>query len=431
MDRRASRSIHDPEEGYRPVRASIVIGVALLVMGSCTRANEPKIRDRQASRTVALPDLSRLEESVQVQLRERYAALMMKQNDPGTSDDDLAEGYGEMGTLFLAAEILDPAEAALLNAQTLAPRQMRWPYYLGHLYRTKGDIASAATAFERALTLAPNDVATMTWLGEAALDRGRTDIADRFFTKALAIEPRSAAAQYGLGRAQLANRSYAPAAQHLEEALALDGKASVVHYPLAMAYRGLGDARSAEVHLQQRGNQRIRKDPLLKALDDLLHSALTYEKNADEAGSRGEWTAAVDYLKKAVTLAPTRASPHHKLGTALFYLGDRRGAVDEFTEALRLSPSFAVAHYALGVIHLDAREYPQAIASFSAAIRSDPVYVDARVGLADALRRSGQLKASVSEYERILKIDPGSSRAGVGYEAALSELKRIRTESPR
>jgi tetratricopeptide (TPR) repeat protein len=198
-----------------------------------------------------------------------------------------------------------------------------------------------------------------------------------------------------------------------------------------MAYRGLGDHHRAESHLQQRGTLQIQPDPLRKALDDLLHSALTYEKNADVAGNRGEWAAAAEYLRKAVALAPTRASPRHKLGTALFYMGDRRGAFEQFHEAVRLSPTFAAAHYALGVLHEEAGEHQLAIASFSAAIKSDPVYVDARLGLADALRRSGQLAQSLSEYERILTIDPGASRAQFGYAAARSALKRTTIDSPR
>ena len=143
---------------------------------------------------MALPDLSRLEESVQAQLRERYAALAAKQKDPETPTADLGTEYGEMGKLLMAAEFHDPAEASFLNAEALAPGDMRWPYYLGHLYRTKGDIPNAMAAFERALRLAPTDVPTMIWLGESALDQGRPDVAEPLFTKALSLQPRSAAA---------------------------------------------------------------------------------------------------------------------------------------------------------------------------------------------------------------------------------------------
>jgi tetratricopeptide (TPR) repeat protein len=406
------------------VRASILIGAAALLVGGCAAGDEPGTQ--QPMRAVALPDLSRLEESVQAQLRDRYAALARKQRDPRTPAGDLATEYGEMGKLLLAAEFLDPAEAALLNAQALAAHTAMWPYYLGHLYRKKGDIPNAAGAFERALRLMPGDVPTMTWLGESALDQGRPDAAEPLFARAVSLEPGSAAAHYGLGRAALGRKDYVGAAQHLEQALALDSKASVIHYSLAMAYRGLGEQGKAESHLRQRGTVPIKPDPLMKALGDLLDSALTYERNADVAGSRGEWSAAAEYLRKAVALAPTRASPHHKLGTALFYLKDRPGAVQEFQEAVRLSPDFSAAHYALGVVHEEAGEHQQAIGSFTAALASEPLNVDARLGLADALRRSGQHRRSLSEYERLLKMDSGAVRARFGYAAALVRLNRYR-----
>lgn len=407
------------------MKNALVISIALLSVGGCATENEQKAHDRQLL-PVTLPDLSRLEESVQAQLRERYAALTAKRNDPRTPGRDLATEYGEMGKLLLAAELFDPAEAALLNAQALAADTMTWSYYLGHLYRKKGDIPKATVAFERSLRLSPSDVPTMTWLGEAALDQGKPDTAEPLFAKAVSLEPRSAAAHYGLGRSALGRKDFGGAARHLEEALALDGKASVIHYSLAMAYRGLGDQQRAESHLQQRGTLQTKPDPLMKALDELLNSALTYERNADVAGSRGEWSEAVEYLRKAVALAPTRASPHHKLGTALFYLKDRRGAADEFQEALRLSPDFSAAHYALGVLHDEAGAYQQAISSFSAALALEPGNLDARLGLANAMRRSGQLGRSLSEYERILKVDSGAVAARFGYAAALVRLNRYR-----
>jgi tetratricopeptide (TPR) repeat protein len=405
---------------------AIVVTVAALLAGACAAFNHEKAGDLQNLRMVVLPDLSRLEESVQTQLRERYGTLSAKQNDPAASDADLATEYGETGALLMAAGLNDPAEAALLNAEALAPHEMRWPYYLGHLYRAKGDIPSSTSAFERALRSAPNHVPTLLWLAEAALDQGTPDSAERLFAKAASLEPRSAAAHYGLGRAALARKDFARAAHSLEEALAIDNKASVIHYSLAMAYRGLGDHQRAESNLRRRGTIPIQPDPLRKALDDVLQSALTYEKNADAAGNRGEWAGAAEYLTKAVALAPTRASPRHKLGTALFYLKDRPGAFEQFQEAVRLAPGFAAAHYALGVLHEEADEYDRAIDSYSAAIKSEPANVDARLGLANAFRRSGRLAASLSEYERVLTIDPRLVKARFGYAAALIRLGRYR-----
>ena len=408
------------------------VSVIVLLAGSCACRNEPTVDDRQTLRPVPLPDLSRIEESVQAQLRERYAALTEKQKDPGAPAADLGTQYGEMGALLMAAEFRDPAEASLLNAQALAPGDMRWPYYLGHLYKTKGDMPSAIAAFERALQSAPNDVPTMAWLGEAALDQGRPDTAESLFNRALSLQPRSIAARYGLGRTALVKQDYIRAAQNLEQALALDDKASIIHYPLAMAYRGLGDRHKAELHLQQRGTVQIQPDdPLKKALDESLHSALTYETNGDAAGNRGQWPAAVEYLRKGVALAPTRASLRSKLGTALFYTGDRRGAFEQFQEAVRLSPRLAIAHYSLGVMHEEVGEHLRAIESFSAAVQSEPDYLDARLGLANALRRSGQLEPSLSQYEQILRMDPRAVQARFGSAAALIRLRRYQEARSR
>jgi tetratricopeptide (TPR) repeat protein len=403
------------------VKAALFVSVVVLMAGSCASQSD----NRQTLRAVALPDLSRIEESVQAQLRERYAALTAKQNNPGTSVAELGTEYGEMGKLLMAADFRDQAEAAFLSAQALAPGDMRWSYYLAHLYMTNGDVPRSTAALERTLKAAPDDVPTMIWLGGSALDRGQPDDAEPLFAKALSLQPRSVAARYGLGRTLLAKQDYARAAENLEQALALDGKASIIHYPLAMAYRGLGDPQRAESHLQQRGTLPVKPDdPLIKELDELLQSALTYEVRGDTASNKGDWAAAAAYLRKAVVLAPERASVRRKLGTALFYTGDRGGALEQFQEAVRLAPAFALAHYSLGVIHEEMGRHQQAIESFSAALQSEPANVDARLGLADALRRTGRLEPSLSQYEQILKIDPRAVRARFGYAAALIRLKR-------
>ena len=182
------------------MRAAIGSQRVVLLAGACVRRTSRRPAIDGPCAPVALPDLSRLEESVQAQLRERYAALTAKQNDPATPAADLATEYGEMGKLLLAAEFRDPAEAALLNAQALAPGDMRWPYYLGHLYRTKGDIPNATAAFERALRSAPNDVPTMIWLAEAALDQGTAG------RRRTALHE-SAVASASLGRGALRSRT--------------------------------------------------------------------------------------------------------------------------------------------------------------------------------------------------------------------------------
>jgi tetratricopeptide (TPR) repeat protein len=369
---------------------------------------------------VSLPDLSGAATSVQDQIRAAHATLTRQIETPATRPAELAQAYGELGKLLMAAEFAQAAEPCLLNAQMLAPREMRWPYYLGHLYKDQGASDKSRSSFERALQLRPDDFATLVWLGEAYLAQDRPEAAEPLFARAQSLQPRTAAAAAGLGRAALAKRDYAGAVKHLEEALALDPEAATVQYSLAMAYRGAGDVAKAEAHLQQRGKADIRvPDPLMQEVRGMLRSATSFESLGISALEGGDAAAAAAYFRKGLELAPDTASLHHRLGTALFLSGDARGAQVEFDAALRLTPDFARAHYSLAVLAASTGQYQVAMERLTAAVKSDPAYVEARLLLADLLRHSGRLDESLRQYGEIFRIDPGVAEARLGYALAL------------
>ena len=168
---------------------------------------------------VELPDLSRVAPSVRDQIQSTYSTLLAWTERPGAAGGEVANAFGEMGKLLLAAEFGQAAESCFLNAQQRAPHDMRWPYYLGHVYKPQGDTTKSMAFFEQALRLSPEDIATLIWLGEAYLTEDRLDPAGSMFSKALSRNPGEAAALAGLGRVALAKREYANAAKHLEEAL--------------------------------------------------------------------------------------------------------------------------------------------------------------------------------------------------------------------
>jgi tetratricopeptide (TPR) repeat protein len=401
------------------------IGVTFLMLsGACTvheTAGHPS-----ALRPVTLPDLSRMSESVRAQLRAADVSLRRTLDSPAAAPADRAAAYGTMGMLLMAAEYRQEAEGCFLNAQALAPGDRRWPYYLGHLYKERGDTPRSAASFERALALKPDDPATLVWRGESYLDQGRPDAAEPLFARAQSLGPRGAAPLFGLGRAALAKHEYARAAGLFEQALPLDRAAApVIHYQLAMAYRGIGDLAKADAHMRQRGPGEIHPpDPLMLELESLLESAVAYEVRGAKALDERDWASAAASFRKGIELAPNEPSLHHKLGTALYLSGDADGASQQFEEALRLSPTFAKAHYSLGVL-LGSRGRPdQAIAHLSAAVRADPTYVEARLRLADVLRATGRPAESLQHYERVTTLDARVTDAPLGHAMALVALRR-------
>jgi tetratricopeptide (TPR) repeat protein len=422
-----------PHADKRRWRAALVVPVSLALALTCVRCSKtsppaqsqaPAESASKAPPSVILPDLGAMAPPVREQIQAQYERLVQA-NAHAAPTVERAAAYGQLGKLFLAADIAADAESCFLNAHALAPDDVRWAYYLAHTYRVQGESRQAATFFELTLKSRPDDVAALVWLGEMYLDQGRLDESAPLFMKALTQQPRAVAARFGLGRVALAKHDYARAVDELESALALDRRATIVHYPLATAYRALGRIDQAEAHLRQRGTTEIGPpDPLMQELGELLHSSVVYENRGDRAIAGGDFAAAAVDFRRGLELAPESLPLRQKLATALSLTGDIPGAVRQFQDLLRRAPESPGAHYSLGVLLLADGQYDQAIERFAAAVRYDPTYLQARLQLANVLRLRGRYESSDREYLEVIKMDPRVGEARFGEAVALVGLKR-------
>ena len=139
--------------------------VCLLVAIGVACRSSPSTPPATALLEVTLPDLSRMDAPVQQDVRERFAAMRQTIARPGATDAERGQAYGGVGMVLHAGEYFDAAEPAYLNAQRLMPLEPRWPYFLAHLYKSKGDIARSIAAFRRVLEIVPDEVPTLIWLG--------------------------------------------------------------------------------------------------------------------------------------------------------------------------------------------------------------------------------------------------------------------------
>jgi tetratricopeptide (TPR) repeat protein len=266
----------------------------------------------------------------------------------------------------------------------------------------------------------------MVRLGEAHLALGRHDAAAPLFEKALTLEPGSAAAWFGLGQVALARNDAHAAVKALEEALARDPGASAIHYPLAMAYRRLGNADQARAHLARRGDVEPRTDPLVGEIERSFErdSALMLDFQGGEALEAGNWATAADYFERALKLSPDSASLRHRLGTALFRMGDAKGAEEQFERVLRTTPAFRDSHYNLALIKADSGRLEAAIAELTTALGYEPGDTRARITLARFVAVAGRPVESLAQYATALEKAPRSTDATLGYAMTLSLLDR-------
>src|SRR5688500_5915478 len=141
-----------------PLAAPILLAASLAAAASCRNsprpADAPSASARDALRPVATPALTGVEAGLQERIRGRHASLMLLRDGvTPVSDSELAAAYGEVGKLLLGAEFLADAEPYFVNARTLAPRELAWPYYLAHVHRLRNQPDQAVAAFQQALAI--------------------------------------------------------------------------------------------------------------------------------------------------------------------------------------------------------------------------------------------------------------------------------------
>jgi tetratricopeptide (TPR) repeat protein len=408
----------------------LVVIVCLAALAACST--------RRNLLPVTLPELTRVDPGVQKQIHERYDSLKTAIDNSSTSTAELASDYGQYGMVLQAAEFFDAAEPSYLNAQKLAPDDVRWPYYLANLYKSRGETDKSEASFKRALQLQPEDLATLIWLGRLELDQGKTAEAEQLFTKAYALSPNAVAVLAGLGRVAVEKRDYASAVKYLEQALVIDPEGESLHAPLVTAYRGLGQLDKARPHIGQWKNRDLPvPDPRQQDMDLLLESGLSYELRGIREFEVRDWKGAADFFRRGLALtpdnSPLRRSLQHKLGTALFLNGDLGGAETNFDAVIASAPAQGIdeaaakAHYSLAVLLAsDPKRVDQALPHFEAAVRYQPNYIEAHLAMADFLRRRHRPDPALAQYRETLAINPRNSIARLGYAMSLVDAKRHR-----
>lgn len=393
-----------------------------LLAAACGGTGGATVRDNLLETT--RPALAGLDPFAQAQITTRLNTL-----DGALAADTatgaLAQAFGDVGQVLLAADALEAAEPYLRNAITLAPTDERWPYYLGHVQRRHGELEAAAVSFETALDHGADEASTLIWLGVVYTGLDRIEDAVASYTAALVAQPDAAPAMIGLGEIEILRGNAQAAAGYFESALVADPNATAAHGLLEQAYAALGEETLAAEHAAQAGNGTGRlDDPLMAALPGLLETAQTFENRAFLAVGDRDWTEAAEQFRQAAVLSPNDSAAQMNLGTALVNAGDGAGARLAFLAAERIDPQRPEPHLALGTLYLMAGRYRDAVERFEIAATMDPTLLEARMLLADTLRQSDRPAAALPVYASILTENEDHAEALFGLAVALVQLER-------
>jgi tetratricopeptide (TPR) repeat protein len=373
------------------------------------------------------PPLEALESAVRNQLAEARADLDAALDRTDLPDAERAAAYGGMGELYHAYELIEAAESAYAEAQSLQPQDFRWTYLRGVALEMAGRLDEAEEHLTRAAGLRLRDAPVRVRLGDLYRLQGRLDESQRAYESALALEAGLAAAHAGRGELALAQDDPAAAVRHLEAALAAAPAATRLHYPLALAYRSLGKTELAQHHLAAFGQVGIRvPDPVLDEVRELVRGERLHLVRGELAFRAGDHAAAAGAFRRAADAAPESARARVNLGAALTLLGKSGEGIAAFREALAIEPHSAAAHYNLGTLLLAQGQIDEGLGHLEAALRIAPADAQARQEIARGLQLAGRGAEALEHYSGLLDADPAHETAVLQAVALLLERDRVR-----
>lgn len=353
------------------------------------------------------PDLKHLERAVREHIDAAQQEFRAFTAMEGISQESLGRAYGELGRVYHAHHLYDPAQTAYRNAEKLVPNAFSWPYLLGYLYQGLGDLKAAAKAYNRALQIQPDYSPLRLRLAEVYLGLNKLEPA-RSLLRGLLSEPdQKGAAAYGLGKLGLAQGNSDEAVRWLKSALTTHPEASRIHYHLAMAYRGLGNTERARYHLQQRGAvDPPIEDLIVQELENLVSGARTHLYRAMQAVWARQFARAADEFRKVLTLEPNNIQARVSLARALYLLGQRQQARNELSAALKSEPHNPQANYFMGRLIQETVSDELALPYLGRTLDADPAHAGAHYFVANALMRAAQYKQAADHYAELVKQQP-------------------------
>ncbi|KPK44277.1 MAG: hypothetical protein AMJ65_03530 [Phycisphaerae bacterium SG8_4] len=307
-----------------------------------------------------------------------------------------------MGINYLAHQQQEAAGACFRNANSLDPKNPRWPYLLAVHYEETGFLDNSVESYRAALQLDPAYLPGYIRLGRVFMELNRFDEAEAAFMVVVRADENNAAALTGLGRVAFQRQQYKEAINYFEKAMSIEPEADVLHYRLGMAYRALGEAERAREELAQAGERRpVIVDPLLGIVHSHIRGAQHYLRRAAAAESEGDLQAAIGFYKVAVSVAPFDINALLRLGQLQAFSAEPEQALESFSRVLGLEPGNAIANYFFGTLLEQRGEDAEARNYYERALETEPGLLEPRFQLANSLMRAGEYQDAAGNYAQI------------------------------
>ena len=350
------------------------------------------------------------------------AAAIMQAREAVLHSPRSAGARGQMGMVLLAHEVRAEARMCFAQAITLAPREPRWPYFLG-LAQLVDNPMAAATNLARAVRLFPeSETAPRLRLADTFLGLGRIEEAAALYRHVRQREANSAPAALGLGKVAIAQDRAAEAVPFLEAATNAPATRKAAHRLLLNVQQRLGRTNQAEQAariLAELPNDQSWPDPFQAEIEQRKTGEKAWTDLGDEWIKAGRVAEAARLLEKTVQTYPKSDRALFFLGRARLRLGDPAGAETVLARAVQLAPDSVEAQMQLGVLRLSRGRATAAQPCFRAAIRAKPNLGEAWFNLGLSLGSGINRAESITAFREAIRLKPGLIEAYLGLAVVL------------
>lgn len=313
----------------------------------------------------------------------------------------------------------DLARRCFRIAVQLAPKQLKWQYYLAVVTADAGDLNQAIPELQRTLEIAPGYVPARLRHADALRASGRTAESLTAYRSLTGDLPQRAEAWYGLGRSLAAIGARPEALAAFERACELFPPYAAAHFAAEQVYRSTGNADRAERHAAMRRASRQMApppdDPLLDEVLALNAGAQLHIERSGALEAAGRLPEAVAATEEALRIEPSSVQAHANLVSLYGRLRRFQEADTHYWRAVAIDPGHAEANYNYGVLLLDQGRMEDAARFFRRAIESNPRYADAHNNLGFLLDRAGHGKQALKHFQAAIEANPG--HRGARYHA--------------
>ena len=354
-------------------------------------ALKPGDRAAQYQLVAVLRSLGKTQESTQLVERLR------KEQDKESLNSQLAAEGTKANDLLQSGKA---PEAALIYRHMLEEKpDSAWTAYnLALALEATNDRKSAEATLLDAIKIDPKQAKIQAELGRMELADGDLKAARKWLESALELEPELVEARGNLAMVYARNGDLVSAEKLRRQSLEDNPNYKEGHLNLGLILA-----------------QQNRKSDAEKELDKAVALAPKDPATLSTAGKAqlkiGKISDGVALLRRVVDLAPDVAAAHLDLALALADSYNLPASLAETSEAVRLAPQSGVAHFYRGRILYDLGRSDQAKPEFETASRLDAHLPQPRYFLALIDKQQGKYDLAASLLEETVKLQPGNAMA--------------------